>query len=167
MQDYQDNYIGKIVQAIKGSTNPNLKFSLVIEPDLFPNLITNNNQGHPKCMDFFKKGYIEGIPYAVAQLSTLANTFVYMDGGNAGWLGSEAFSEAYANMMADILKKAKALNPNSKITGFTTGVSNYEPYDSKGIAMATQDCPASAIETKDGLSTVHTLYFILFNFNLV
>lgn len=132
---------------------------MIIEPDLFPNLITNNNVGHPKCQDFIKKGYMDGIPFAIAQLSTLPATSVYIDGGNAGWLGSGEFTQIYATMMADIDKKAKQIDPKSSITGFTTGVSNYEPYDSKGIGMATQDCPLSAIETKDGISTVRYLNF--------
>ena len=98
---------------------------------MLANLITNNNTDHPKCQESIRNGFSGSLAYAIAKL-TLPNTSIYLDGGNAAWLGTEAFSGRFVELVSSIIATAKTLNPKSEIRGFSTGVSNYEPFDSKG-----------------------------------
>ena len=124
---YKAEFIDKIASAAKANTNPNLKMVFIIEPDALPNMITNSGQAFcASVMD----GYRQGLSYAIAQLSTIKNSFVYVDAGNDGWLGQ--FTSPYAIAVSGLLKGAKDINPASKITGFSTGVSNYQPFNPSG-----------------------------------
>ena len=103
--------------------------------------------GKPNC-DAALPGYNEGIPYAIATLGGIPNSYTYLDTGNSGWTGGIA--PKMAELAIGLAKKAKALNPKAKLCGLATGVSNFIPFDGKyeeqlASAIKGSDIPARFI----------------------
>jgi cellulose 1,4-beta-cellobiosidase len=69
--------------------------------------------------------YKRSISLAIATLSRLPNTSLYVDAAHAGWLGWPGNIEKTAALLAELLNNAKAINPNAKVRGVSTNVSNY------------------------------------------
>ena len=139
---YKAEYIDRLATIFRSNTNPNLRIILAIEPDSLPNLITGITS-IKKCKDA-ADGYKEGIAYAIATFSAIPNVYLYIDAGNGGWLGPK--TAQYAELAADIMDKSLKLNPQSTISGFATGISNFEPFDAHGVSPATVDCPSPVQE---------------------
>ncbi|KAH7098385.1 cellobiohydrolase [Auriculariales sp. MPI-PUGE-AT-0066] len=109
-------YIDGIVTAIK--KYPNVRVVAVIEPDSLANLVTNMNVA--KCSNAATV-YKSSTVYALQQLN-LANVYMYLDAGHAGWLGWPANLQPAATLYADIYKQAGS--PKA-VRGLATNVANY------------------------------------------
>ncbi|KAJ1562427.1 hypothetical protein HK096_010011, partial [Nowakowskiella sp. JEL0078] len=81
---YKSQYIDPIV-TILNSKPSNVRVVLVIEPDSLPNLATNI--GALRCNSVTQSEYPDGVAYAIAKLSVISNTYLYLDAGHGGWLG--------------------------------------------------------------------------------
>ena len=138
IQTYEQNYIDPIFNILSTfSTNPNIRFVLVIEDDSLPNMITNTGLSFslPNCIaandgqsypTLSMNGvYVQGIQYALNRFHTLPNAYNYLDVGHHGWLGWPA------NLTAAVpyfLKVAQGTTAGvASVDGFITNTANYGP----------------------------------------
>ncbi|PVF93598.1 putative cellulose 1,4-beta-cellobiosidase II precursor [Serendipita vermifera] len=112
-------YIQSIVKELKKF--PQLRIVIGLETDSIGNLVTNLSV--PKCANA-AEGQKRSLSYAVATLQ-LPNVAIYVDGAHAGWLGWPGNIGPTADLIAEILAGAKAINPKATIRGVATNVSNY------------------------------------------
>ncbi|KAF2838223.1 glycoside hydrolase family 6 protein [Patellaria atrata CBS 101060] len=115
-KEFIDPYAKKLADA------GDLTFAVVLEPDSLGNAVTN--QG----IEFCKNAttiYEQGIAYAIKQLQ-LKNVALYIDAAHGGWLGWADNLEPTAKEFAKVLSMA---GNSTKIRGFATNVSNYNPYN--------------------------------------
>ncbi|KAJ3000681.1 hypothetical protein HDV02_004366 [Globomyces sp. JEL0801] len=131
---YKTDYIDAIRKTLISNADPNVRVSLIIEPDSLPNLATNL-QTFPETCGKATPDYEGGVAYALAQL-TLPNVYQYIDCAHGGWLGWEDNQSKMIPIFKRVIEAAKSLNPNVKVTGFISNVSNYSPVFAKGIAPA-------------------------------
>jgi cellulose 1,4-beta-cellobiosidase len=120
-KEFVDEY-AKIVSKAK-----DLDFAIVLEPDSLGNAITN--QGIPFCANATPI-YEEGIAYAISKLQ-YPNVHLYIDAAHGGWLGWADNLKPTAQIFAKVVAMAKKINPASKIRGYSTNVSNYNPFNAK------------------------------------
>ncbi|KAJ4365135.1 1,4-beta-D-glucan cellobiohydrolase cel6b [Neocucurbitaria cava] len=119
--EFVDPY-AKLVSAAK-----DLDFAIVLEPDSLGNAITN--QAIPFCANATSV-YEEGIAYAISKLQ-FPNVHLYVDAAHGGWLGWADNLKPTAQIFAKVVAMAKKLNPAAKIRGYSTNVSNYNPFNAK------------------------------------
>ncbi|KIM28658.1 glycoside hydrolase family 6 protein [Serendipita vermifera MAFF 305830] len=100
---------------------PDVRVVLALETDAVGNLVTN--LAVPKCGDA-AEGQKRSIAFAIANLQ-LPNVSIYLDGAHAGWLGWPGNLGPTADVLAEILALAKAINPNAVVRGVATNISNY------------------------------------------
>ncbi|KAG8799425.1 hypothetical protein FRC16_005114, partial [Serendipita sp. 398] len=112
-------YIQAIVAQIKKF--PDIRVVIGLEPDSIGNLVTNLSV--PKCGNN-AEAQKRSLGYAIAALQ-LPNVAIYVDGAHAGWVGWPGNIDIAADIISEIVTKAKAINPKSKIRGVATNVSNY------------------------------------------
>lgn len=91
----------------------------VIEPDSLANLVTNLSVS--KCANA-EATYKECVTYAITQLATLKNVYMYLDAGHAGWLGWSANIGPAATLFAQIYQ---AGGSSPYVKGLATNVANY------------------------------------------
>jgi cellulose 1,4-beta-cellobiosidase len=120
-KEFVDEY-AKIVSKAK-----DLDFAIVLEPDSLGNAITN--QGVPFCANATPV-YEEGIAYAISKLQ-YPNVHLYIDAAHGGWLGWADNLKPTAQIFAKVVAMAQKLNPTAKIRGYSTNVSNYNPFNAK------------------------------------
>jgi cellulose 1,4-beta-cellobiosidase len=120
---YKKEFIDAYAKAV--SSAPDLDFAIVLEPDSLGNAITN--QGVPFCATATPI-YEEGIAYAIAKLQ-FPNVNLYMDAAHGGWLGWADNLKPTAQIFARVVAMAKKINPAAKIRGYSTNVSNYNPFN--------------------------------------
>jgi cellulose 1,4-beta-cellobiosidase len=126
MQRYQNEYINPIRAIMAQPAYANLRISLVIEVDSLPNLVTNLSTA--KCSEANGPGgYVDGVRYAVNQLSTLANTYLYLDIAHSGWLGWPNNFDGILQVMDRTLATGQGGPGYDKIHGFITNSANYTP----------------------------------------
>lgn len=58
-------------------------------------------------------------------LSQYANVSIYLDGAHAAWLGWPDNLGPTADVLAEIVNRAKVINPTAAVRGVATNVSNY------------------------------------------
>ncbi|CAI7867016.1 unnamed protein product [Closterium sp. NIES-54] len=85
LDTYKANYIDVAVARLINKA-ANVRLSLVIEPDSLPNIATN--MGTNRCDATTEQEYTEGVAYAIAELSQIPDTTLYLDSGFGGWLAS-------------------------------------------------------------------------------
>ena len=138
IQTYEQNYITPIFNILSSySTNPNIRFVLVIEDDSLPNMITNTGLSFslPNCIaandgqsypTLSMNGvYVQGIQYALNQFHTLPNAYNYLDVGHHGWLGWPANLNAAVPFFLEVAQGTTA--GVSSVDGFITNTANYGP----------------------------------------
>jgi cellulose 1,4-beta-cellobiosidase len=138
---YKHTFVDPYAAALKAA--PDLTFAVILEPDSLGNVVTN--QAVPLCANA-TSGYEEGIAYAIAKLQA-PNVALYIDAAHGGWLGWDAnlplglfllFSPSFranrwktaAAEFSKVVSLAKnfSTGPAPKIRGFSTDVSNFNPY---------------------------------------
>jgi cellulose 1,4-beta-cellobiosidase len=106
----------------------NLRIALIIEPDSLPNLVTNLST--PACSEANGPGgYVDGIRYAVSQLSSLPNTYLYVDIAHSGWLGWPNNFDGVLQVMDRTFSTSQGGPGYDKIHGFITNTANYTPLE--------------------------------------
>ncbi|KAJ3033930.1 hypothetical protein HDV00_005643 [Rhizophlyctis rosea] len=135
---YKTKYIDPIVA--KFSARPsNIRLVLVIEPDSLPNIATN--LGQQACDSQSQTDYMAGVAYAIAKLSAIPNTYLYLDSAHGGWLGWPDNQTKMVPVFSQVLQAAKAINSSATIRGFASNTANYSVWDGKGACPAKQKCP--------------------------
>jgi len=122
LQTYESQYIDPIVAIFQ--KYPNQPIVTIIEPDSLPNLATNLNI--QKCQQA-ENAYINGVAYAVRQLSKQSNIYIYLDAAHGGWLGWPNNLEAASQIYLQVLNLAGGTD---LIRGFATNTANYQPLGS-------------------------------------
>jgi cellulose 1,4-beta-cellobiosidase len=130
---YKAEYIDRIVQVIQSKPEyQQLRIVAVVEPDSLPNIVTNTGL-YASCAAA-EATYREGVAYAVKQLATLSNMYIYLDIAHSAWLGWEHPDRA-ATVYNEVLSAAGGAN---LVRGFATNVANYSalqepfnPYDNQ------------------------------------
>ncbi|KAG9242058.1 endoglucanase-6B [Calycina marina] len=133
---YKSEFIDPYAKALEAA--PDLTFAVILEPDSLGNLITN--QEIPYCQAA-SPGYEEGLAYAIAKLQ-LPNVALYLDAAHGGWLGWDDNLGPAAAQFAKVVALAKNFTskdaPVPKIRGFSTDVSNFNPYIANPRATYTE-----------------------------
>ncbi|KFA62585.1 hypothetical protein S40285_05821 [Stachybotrys chlorohalonatus IBT 40285] len=119
LRRYKAEYVDGWASRLRRASD--ITFAVVLEPDAVGNMVTN--QGVPLCAAA-KDIQIEGIAYAISQLQ-LPNVNLYLDASHGGWLGWPDNLVLAAQQFADIVEAA---GNNATIRGFSTNVSNYNPF---------------------------------------
>ena len=130
---YEAEYIDRIVRVIQSKpAYQELRIVAVVEPDALPNIVTNMSL--PACAAA-EPAYRAGVAYAVQQLATLPNVYIYLDIAHSAWLGWEHPDRA-ATVYSEVLTTAGGAD---LVRGFATNVANYSalkepfnPYDDQG-----------------------------------
>jgi cellulose 1,4-beta-cellobiosidase len=119
---YKTEYIDPIVDIMNNPQYSSLRIVTVIEPDSLPNLVTNLST--PECAEANSTGaYVQGIQYAVEQIHTMANAYIYLDIGHSGWLGWDSNFGPTVNLYVNAIQgTADGFN---SIDGFITNTANY------------------------------------------
>ena len=129
---YRTEYIDPIRSILSRPAYANLRLVLIIEPDSLPNLVTNVSgaQASPRCIEAQQTGaYRDGVRYAVSQLSSLANTYLYLDIAHSGWLGWPNNFDGALNVFDQVLAAGQGGPGYDKIHGFVSNTANYTPLD--------------------------------------
>lgn len=119
LERYKTDYIAPYAEKVSAATD--LTFAIVLEPDSLANLVTN--LGVEACAEAAPL-YEEGIAHAISSLQ-FDNVHLYLDAAHGGWLGWDDNLAPTAEIFAKVVAKA---GNNTKIRGFSTNVSNYNPY---------------------------------------
>src|SRR3990172_1685963 len=130
---YEAEYIDRIVRVIQSKpAYQELRIVAVVEPDALPNIVTNMSL--PACAAA-EPAYRAGVAYAVKQLATLTNVYIYLDIAHSAWLGWDHPDRA-ATVYSEVLTAAGGAD---LVRGFATNVANYSalqepfnPYDDQG-----------------------------------
>ncbi|CAI5531039.1 unnamed protein product [Closterium sp. Naga37s-1] len=126
---YKTKYIN-VAMACLQKKAANVRLSLVIEPDSLPNIATN--MGTNRCDATTDKEYTEGVAHAIAELSQIPDTTLYLDSGFRGWLGWPEGMKRVVAVYKKILARARQIRTNTKIRGFASNVANYSPLFASG-----------------------------------
>ena len=161
IQTYEQNYITPIFNILSSfSTNPNIRFVLVIEDDSLPNMITNTGLSFalPNCIaandgqsypTLSMNGvYVQGIQYALNKFHTLPNVYNYLDVGHHGWLGWPANLTAAVPFFLHVAQGTTA--GVSSVDGFITNTANYGP---------TKEPFMTATETVSGTPVFNSTFY--------
>jgi cellulose 1,4-beta-cellobiosidase len=129
---YRTEYIDPIRAVLANPAYANLRIVLIVEPDSLPNLVTNVSgaQSSQRCIEAQQTGaYRDGVRYAVSQLSSLANTYLYLDIAHSGWLGWPNNFDGTLNVFDQVLAAGQGGPGYDKIHGFITNTANYTPLE--------------------------------------
>ncbi|KAK4665273.1 putative exoglucanase gh6d [Podospora pseudopauciseta] len=130
---YRTEYVQPFAQKLKAASD--LQFAVILEPDAIGNMVTGttafcrNARGPQQ----------DGIAYAIQQLQA-SNIHLYLDVANGGWLGWADNLKPTAAEVATILQKAGS---NARIRGYSSNVSNYNPYSTNNPPPYTAGSPSA------------------------
>ena len=130
MTKYKTQYIDRIAEIVARPAYAGLRIVTVIEPDSYPNMLTNVGVGKTVCDSVNQKGvYVDGIRYTLNKLSTLKNVYMYLDIAHSGWLGWDNNRAKAIAGFKDLVKGATASGSLGIIRGFASNSANYTPLD--------------------------------------
>ncbi|KAK1980221.1 endoglucanase-6B [Colletotrichum cereale] len=129
LQLYKETYIKPYAEKLAAARD--LTFAVVLEPDSLANLVTNLNV--PLCAKA-QPAYEDGIAHAIASLQ-YDHVSLYLDAANGGWLGWDDNLGPSAKIFGKVVRKA---GNNTKIRGFSTNVSNFNPFHANPRANYTE-----------------------------
>jgi cellulose 1,4-beta-cellobiosidase len=129
---YRTEYIDPMRAILADEAYRNLRIVLIIEPDSLPNLVTNTTgaQASQRCIEAEQTGtYRDGVRYAVSRLSSLPNTYLYVDLAHSGWLGWPNNFNGALGVFDGVFAAGQGGPGYDKIHGFVTNTANYTPID--------------------------------------
>jgi cellulose 1,4-beta-cellobiosidase len=128
---YRADFIDPIRNVLAQPRFANLRVAVVVEPGSLFTMITHAGTrpfATLRCIEAQQSAvYREGIRYAVSQLATAANTYLYLDIANSGWLGwTDNFNPA-VTLYDQTIAAASGGPGYDKIHGFATNTADYVP----------------------------------------
>lgn len=127
---YKSQFIDRIAAIVARPAYAGLRIVTVIEPDSFPNMLTNVGVGMPVCdMVNQNKVYVEGIRYAIGKFAALKNVYMYLDIAHSGWLGWDNNRSKAIAGFKELVQGATPEGSLGVIRGFATNTANYTPLD--------------------------------------
>lgn len=127
---YKAQYIDRIAAILAQPRYTGLRVVLVIEPDSYPNMLTNVGAGKPACDAVNASGvYVDGIRYALAKFAALPHVTMYLDIAHSGWLG---WDNNRSKAVAGFKQLIAGATPSGRldiVRGFITNTANYTPLD--------------------------------------
>ncbi|KAJ3052056.1 hypothetical protein HK097_006942 [Rhizophlyctis rosea] len=126
-----------------------MRFAVILEPDAFPNQVTNAGDPNSKCAKA-RDAHIQLLQYAIAGLQGV-NTAVYLDSGHGGWLGWPDNQVAAAKLIKQIVDGVPA---PARLRGLSINTSNYNPLLLPGIADKS-DPNLKRLQWNPGYDNVH------------
>ena len=128
MTKYKTQYIDRIAEILARPAYAGLRIVTLIEPDSYPNMLTNIGIGKTVCDSVNQKGvYVDGIRYTLNKLSTLKNVYMYLDIAHSGWLGWDGNRGKAIDGFINLVKGATPSGNLGIIRGFATNTANYTP----------------------------------------
>ena len=128
LQLYKTQYIDRIADILGRSAYAGLRIVAVIEPDSYPNMVTNLST--PACATVNQNNiYRDGLRYAMAKFAPMSNVHMYLDIAHAGWLGWDSNRTAAVAAYKALVAGATPSGDLSIIRGFATNTANYTPLD--------------------------------------
>lgn len=125
---YRTQYIDRIAAILGRSAYAGLRIIAVIEPDSYPNMVTNMSK--PACAAVANGNvYRDGLRYAMAKFAPMANVSMYLDIAHSGWLGWEDNRSRAVQAYKELVAGATPSGSLSIIRGFATNTANYSPLD--------------------------------------
>ncbi|KAK8078820.1 hypothetical protein PG994_002627 [Apiospora phragmitis] len=119
LERYKTEYLAPGPDKLSAASD--LTFAVVLEPDSLANLVTNLEvELCNKAQDVYK----QGIATAIRSLQ-FPNVHLYIDAAHGGWLGWDDNLEPTAKVFGEVVRLA---GNGTKIRGFSTNVSNYNPF---------------------------------------
>ena len=162
MQIYKEDYIDVIAEIF--DKYPSLRIVAMLEPDGYPNMITNVGKIFPQCDAVAAaKVYEKALQYAIGKFASMDNVYTYMDIGHSGWLGwPDNLSGAVAGFTGLVAGSTDS-GRLDVIKGFASNTSGYTPLREPYISNAFEDRMALAgfyewNQQVDELSFIDTLY---------
>ncbi|KAH6898288.1 endoglucanase-6B [Thelonectria olida] len=124
---YKRTFMKPIAEKLKAAHD--LTFTVIVEPDAIGNLVTNIDKPFRQKVAHW---YERGVAHAIVALQ-FPNVHIYVDIANGGWLGWPANLQPTADILAKIMARAKKGNNNkpTPIRGFSTNVSNFNPFNAR------------------------------------
>ncbi|KAJ3120532.1 hypothetical protein HK098_004536 [Nowakowskiella sp. JEL0407] len=135
---YRSKYIDKLVSILK-SKPQNVRVVIIIEPDSLTNLLSNLASRY--CDAVSQTEYPAAVAYAIANLSPIPDTYLYLDAAYSGKMGWSDNLQTIVPLFKNVLKLALAINNSSSIRGFAAGFANYSPFNGNGDCPARDKCP--------------------------
>ena len=129
---YRTEYIDPIRAILADPAYANLRLALIIEPDSLPNLVTNasGDAATARCIEAAQtNAYRDGIRYATSQLSSLPNTYLYVDIAHSGWLGWPDNFTGVLSVYDQAFATSQGGPGYDKLHGFITTTANYTPLE--------------------------------------
>ncbi|KAK4247850.1 glycoside hydrolase [Corynascus novoguineensis] len=120
LEIYKSDFVTPFAEKVAAAKD--LDFAIVLEPDSLANLVTN--LGVEFCANAAPV-YREGIAYAIQKLQH-PNVHLYIDAAHGGWLGWNDNLPLAAKEFSEVTRLA---GNHTKIRGFVTNVSNYNPFN--------------------------------------
>jgi len=128
LQTYKTSYIDRIAEILARPAYAGLRIVTLIEPDSYPNMLTNLGIAACAAVDQ-KKVYVDGIHYAMAKFAAMKNVYMYLDIAHAGWLGWDDNRAKAVAGFKTLVAGASSSGSLSIIRGFATNTANYTPLD--------------------------------------
>jgi cellulose 1,4-beta-cellobiosidase len=128
---YRAEFIDPIREILARPAYANLRVAVIVEPGSLHTMVTHSSP-RPivplRCVEAQASGvYREGIRYAVGQLATAANAYLYLDISNSGWLGwPDNFNPTVA-LYDQTIASASGGPGYDKIHGFAVNTAGYVP----------------------------------------
>jgi len=127
---YKTQYIDRIAQILARPAYSGLRIVTVIEPDSFPNMLTNVGVGMTACDNVSKNNvYVDGIRYAINKFAAQKNVYMYLDIAHSGWLGWDNNRAKAIQGFKDLVQGATTSGSLGVIRGFASNTANYTPLD--------------------------------------
>jgi cellulose 1,4-beta-cellobiosidase len=125
---YESQYIDRIASIVSQPKYASLRVVMVIEPDSYPNMLTNVGNGHAVCdMVNANQTYVQGIRYALGKFSVISNVTMYLDIAHSGWLGWDNNRAKAVAGYKDLIAGATPSGRLDIVRGFATNTANYTP----------------------------------------
>lgn len=128
LNTYKTQYIDRIASILGQSKYAGLRIVAVIEPDSYPNMVTNLQLA--KCATVNQNNiYRDGLRYVMSKLAPLPNVYMYLDIAHSGWLGWDNNRSKAVEAYKALVAGATPSGDLSIIRGFATNIANYSPLD--------------------------------------
>jgi cellulose 1,4-beta-cellobiosidase len=143
---YKSQYIDPIAEILSDAKYSGLRIVTVVEPDSLPNLVTNLDIA--SCAQANSSGaYVDGVRYAIDQLTPIENVYIYLDIAHSGWLGWDSNFAPAVKLYVDVLQKT-AVGVES-IDGFITNTANYTPLEEPYLPDADLNVGGQQVKSAD------------------